>query len=72
MSVTTLPERYRLVGDEDAGVGIECTDCFDGGRPLAYYEGIAPAYADGPAVRNVTTIGDLLQAGLDHEREVHG
>ncbi|MCW2915510.1 MAG: hypothetical protein JWN52_3578 [Actinomycetia bacterium] len=63
--------RYRLVGDEDCGVGIECRDHFDGGRPLAYYSGDASAYADDPEVENVTTISGLLAAAERHEAEVH-
>lgn len=65
-------ERYRLIGDEDCGVGIECNDCFDGGRPLAYYEGVAAYYVDDPKVANVSTITDLLLAAVNHERNAHG
>lgn len=64
-------ERYRLVGDEDTGVGIECRDCFDDGRPLAYYEGVATLWLDDPKVANVSTITDLLLAAVDHERTAH-
>lgn len=65
--------RYRLTGDEDCGVGIECSDHFDGGRPLAYYGGWPkPPYADDPAVQNVSTVPGLLAAALVHEHEMHG
>lgn len=63
--------RYRLVGDEDTGVGVECSDHWDGGRPFAYYEGIRATYRDDPAVRQVGTIAELVQAILDHERHQH-
>lgn len=63
--------RYRLSGDEDCGVGVECNDCFDGGRPLAYYEGVATLYLDDPKVANVSTIPDLLLAAVNHERTAH-
>lgn len=63
-------DRYRLVGDEDCGVGIECRDHFDGGRPLAYY-GDVKAYKDDPAVENVTTIDRLLLVARIHEIKYH-
>lgn len=62
--------RYRLIGDEDCGVGIECRDHFDGGRPLAYYQGGGPS--PDPLVLNVSTIPGLLTAAEVHEHEMHG
>ena len=62
--------RYRLAGDEDAGVGIECRDHFDGGRPIAYY-GDTGAWRDDAAVRQVNTIPGLLTAAMLHELGVH-
>lgn len=67
-----MTERYRLVGDEDTGVGLQCDDCWDGGRPIAYYAGIRAAYEDDPAVENVSSIEALLAVRDRHEREQHG
>jgi hypothetical protein len=66
--------RYRLSGDEDCGVGIECRDHFDGGRPLAYYDSSSSKspYAEDPAVQYVSTIAGLLSAAEVHEHEKHG
>lgn len=66
-------DRYRLVGDEDCGVGVQCNDHDDGGRPFAYYEVSRAygAYGDDPAVTNVSTIADLLLAITQHEHEHH-
>lgn len=64
--------RYRLIGDEDTGVGIECKDHWDGGRPLAYYSGVADsAYADDPDARVVSSLPELLGAALSHEHDAH-
>lgn len=66
--------RLYLVGDEDGGVALHCRDCWDGGRPVAYYE-TDPAgigYAHDPLVENVTTISQLVTVAQRHEREVHG
>jgi len=32
-----LDAEFRLVGDEDCGVGIDCQVCDRGGVPIAYY-----------------------------------
>lgn len=73
MSGPSWLSRYCLVGDEDGGVGIECRDHFDGGRPLAYYAtGGHPSYTDDPEVVNTSTIAELLAVAETHEREVHG
>ena len=66
-------DRIRLVGDEDTGVGLECLDCWDGGRPLAY---LLPypdhiAYRDDPKVINVSTVAELLKLGRKHLDEHH-
>ena len=63
-------ERIRLVGDEDCGVGLECLDCWDGGRPLAYLPGIG-AYYDDLLVAVVDNVPDLLTAGRRHLDEKH-
>jgi hypothetical protein len=64
--------RYRLIGDEDCGVGIECRDHFDGGRPLAHYStDDVRDYVDDPAVQNVSTIPGLIAAAEVHEHEMH-
>jgi hypothetical protein len=66
-------DRIRLVGDEDCGVGLECLDHFDGGRPLAYLGSIgAPTvYGHEPLVATVTTVVDLLAVGRKHLDERH-
>ncbi|WP_405149459.1 hypothetical protein OG589_14600 [Sphaerisporangium sp. NBC_01403] len=66
-----LTGRYRLIGDENCGVGIECLDCFDGGRPLGYYDSGLGPYSD-PQVVNVDTIPALLAVATDHETTAHG
>jgi hypothetical protein len=67
-----LGGRYRLIGDEDTGVGIECRDHFDGGRPLGYYQ--SPAYRSPypDEVVSVDTIPALLAVAVDHEACAHG
>ena len=60
-------DRLRLVGDEDAGVGIECRECRDGGRPLGY---LGDRYADDKVVF-VTRVPELLAVGRRHLDEVH-
>lgn len=70
---TSWLRRYRLIGNEDTEVGIECSDHFDGGRPLAFYSGDdKPSYVADPLVQNVTTIQGLLAAAEVHEHEKHG
>jgi hypothetical protein len=70
-----MSEMY-LQGDEDGGVSLYCRDCWDGGRPLAYYESFPGArnipYADDDAVVNVSTFEALVTAAHDHRRSVHG
>lgn len=64
-------ERYRLVGDEDCGVGLDCGDCDRGGKPIAYYAGISPAYVDDAEVAQCTTIEALLVAAHEHRTSAH-
>jgi hypothetical protein len=63
--------RYRLIGDEDCGVGIECRDHFDGGRPLAHYDSGTEVYKLDPLVQDVSTIPGLIAAAEVHEHEMH-
>lgn len=65
-------ERFRLVGDEDCGVGLDCNDCDRGGKPIAYYEGISTAYIGDPEVAPCTTIEALLIAAHKHRASTHG
>lgn len=68
-----LDGRFYLSGDENCGVSLHCRDCWDGGRPLAYYDSVttSPPYTDGPLVENVTTIAGLLAVPRRHDREAH-
>lgn len=70
--MAAIDRRYRLVGDADLGVGLDCRDCDRGGKPVAYYPGLRPAYAGDTGVENVTTIFGLLVAADRHTRTVHG
>lgn len=60
-----LDQRFHLSGDEDGGVGLHCRPCFDGGRPLAYYESSGDVCVD-PAVPTVATIPGLWAQAADH------
>lgn len=66
--------RFYLSGDEDCGVSLYCRDCWDGGRPIAYYDSTRanPPYWDDERVENVTTISQLVTVAQRHDREVHG
>lgn len=64
-------DRMRLVGDEDCGVGLDCLDCDLGGQPIAYYEGISPAYRDVTEVAQVDSIVGLVLAAVTHRTTVH-
>jgi hypothetical protein len=59
----------NLMGDEDCGVGLHCRDCCDGGRPIAYYQGISP-YGD-EKTPTVTTIGGLIAEAIEHRVACH-
>jgi hypothetical protein len=73
LDLAALDSRFYLSGDEDCGVGLGCGDCWDGGRPLAYYDrGGGSPYKDDAFVEDVTTISGLLAVATRHEREVHG
>jgi hypothetical protein len=65
-----------LQGDEDGGVSLQCPDCWDGGRPLSYYDNSPDTryvpYANDDAVLNVATFEALVAAARDHGRSVHG
>lgn len=66
--IDAIDTRYYLSGGRSGGVGICCRLCWDGGRPLGYYsDDPKPPYTDEPAVKNVTTISDLIGAALTHE-----
>lgn len=65
-------ERIRFVGDEDGGVGLECLDHWDGGRPLAYLTHAGDmTYADDPKVEVVHHVAALLLAGRRHLDMLH-
>lgn len=68
-----LDARFYLSGDENCGVSLYCRDCWDDGRPLAYYDtsGSKQPYTDDVLVENVTTISRLLNVATRHNREVH-
>lgn len=65
-----LDQRFHLSGDEDGGVGLHCRPCFDGGRPLAYYERNGSTLSD-PEVANVATIPALWATAVDHLATAH-
>lgn len=60
-------ERLLLLGDEDTGVGIQCRDCWDGGRPLGY---LGDPFKD-DLVTFVTSVPELLAVGRRHLDEKH-
>jgi len=64
----SLDELFRLVGDEDCGVGIDCRACDRGGAPIAYYAGLDQPYPTdaAPDVIPVDTIDALLAAAAEH------
>lgn len=64
-------DRLYLAGDEDGGVGLECRDHWDGGRPFAYYARSCRLYDDDPKVTVVETVADLMSAGRAHLDEHH-
>jgi hypothetical protein len=70
----SLDELFRLVGDYDCGVSIDCRVCDRGGAPIAYYDaGLGQPYpnAQAPDVVPVSTIEALLSAALDHRTAHH-
>jgi hypothetical protein len=66
-------EQLRLVGDEDCGVDLQCcaAECWDGGRPQAYYVGNTTYWENDPKVTVVHTIAELIAAGRAHLDERH-
>lgn len=66
-----LDDTFRLSGDEDCGVGLDCRLCDRGGAPIAYYVGIDDSAYEGTDVIVVRTIADLLGAGEQHRNERH-
>jgi hypothetical protein len=62
MSVTR-PDRYYLLGDEDAGVGLHCLDCDTGGIPVIYY---GDSYPD-PAIQVTQSIDEFFSARGQHD-----
>jgi hypothetical protein len=69
-----VDSRLYLSGDENCGVSLYCRDCWDGGRPLAYYDSndVNAPYKNDELVENVTTISALWTVMRRHAREVHG
>jgi hypothetical protein len=72
IDVVKLDGLFRLSGDEDCGVGLDCRECDRGGAPVAYYLGISDAYANDADVEVVETIAGLTAAAEWHAHEVHG
>lgn len=66
-------EFFRLVGDEDCGVGLDCRLCDRGGAPIAYYPGISQPYPTtvAPDVIPADTISALFEAGQQHLWDRH-
>lgn len=67
-----IDERFRLVGDEDTGVGVHCLTCDTGGAPLAHLSGGGPSPYEGTGVIVAGGIGELLTAADVHGWYVHG
>lgn len=65
-------DRYRLVGDEDCGVSVECAEHWAGGRPIIYYDSPKSCnpYPNG-GVAFVHTISRLLEEIDKHEKKFH-
>jgi hypothetical protein len=68
--------RMTLSGDEDCGVGLDCLDCWRGGKPFAYYE-LTPVddrhrpYRGDEEVTQVDSIAGLVLAAVAHRASVH-
>lgn len=71
--MATFDELFRLSGDEDCGVGLDCRVCDRGGAPIAYYAGLDQPYPTGraPDVVPVDTIAGLLSVGIAHQATHH-
>jgi hypothetical protein len=63
----TLDQPYYLVGDEDCGVGLHCSTCDTGGRPIAWYDGygVGNPY-DETVVPTAHTVAQLVELGQLH------
>lgn len=64
-------ETFRLVGDEDCGVGLDCRLCDRGGAPIAYLTHPDDRAYAGTDVQVVHTITPLLAAGEAHLFQAH-
>jgi hypothetical protein len=63
-----------LQGDEECGVGVYCMadECWDGGRPLIYYERYGTAYQDDPKVAKTESFPELIRLAAAHRHDIHG
>lgn len=68
VSSKRFDETFRLVGDEDTGVGVDCRRCDRGGLPIAYLLTYPDdrTYADADDVQLVHTITELINAAQQH------
>jgi hypothetical protein len=66
-------EPYYLVGDEDCGVGLNCSTCDTGGAPIAWYDGygLGNPYPEAE-VPTAHTVAELVALGDRHVRDIHG
>lgn len=55
-----------LLGDEDCGVGLHCSTCWDGGRPLAYYESNPGTTYPDRVVPTFHEMDGLMAAATEH------
>ncbi|MFC4060240.1 hypothetical protein ACFOWE_18200 [Planomonospora corallina] len=62
--------RLYLVGNEDGHVELQCHDCWDGGRPLAYLDRHGGTYPDAKVVP-VETLPALAGFAHEHLRTRH-
>ncbi|MEV4454405.1 hypothetical protein [Microbispora sp. NPDC049633] len=62
--------RYRLSGDEDCGVDVQCRNCNTDGSSFAYYDGgLGPS--TNPDVPSVKTLPELVVLVAAHELTYH-
>jgi hypothetical protein len=64
-------QAFRVAGDEDGGVGLDCRLCDRGGAPIAYYSWPDDRTYEGTDVVRVSTISALLDAGQQHLAQRH-
>lgn len=64
---------FRMVGDEDGDVGLNCKICDRGGMPVVHYTSTKTSYAPyaGTDVVIVDTINDMIVKGTKHLVEIH-